>query len=165
MIFCIVGAICAGDKNLTARDSDESSVRLLISNSSRVKKDYILTEKELVEHASRRSDFGKIKWTLPELVKKAEKHINEKLMAEISPTTKWPPERYNRGHEYPVGAPHLNLASMTFDRRDDYIYIVMAFYFRGRVGELLELNVVFYLDGEIARIGDHDPKTARITSP
>lgn len=92
LAFCIVFAICTVNTNLLAKDSNENNVRILISNSTRVKKDYILTEKECLEHASRRSDFGKIKWTLPEIVKKAEKHIEEKLMAEISPSIKCPPK-------------------------------------------------------------------------
>lgn len=164
LVICIYCGILSAN-NATAEDSNEGRVRVLVSTSTRVKRDYILTDKELEANASRKSDFGKIKWTLPELVKKAENHINKELMAEISPTIKWPPERYNRGYEHPFGAPHLDFIGMEFSRHRDYTYILMEFHFRGPVGELLELNVVAYLNGRIARIGDHDPKTARIIPP
>ena len=163
--FCAISTIVADDSDLRAENPSERGVRILISDFTKVKKDYILTQNELVKHKSRKSDFGKIKWTLPEIVKKAEKHINEKLMAEVSPSIKWPPEGYNDEHEYPVGATLLNFSNMEFVAYRDYLYIVMTFHFRGPVGELLVLNVVSYLDGEIARIGDHDPQTARVLPP
>jgi hypothetical protein len=135
---------------------DEREVRVLASESGRTKKDFILTEEEFIKNRSSKRDFGKIEWTLPELVKKAEFFINEKLIAQIAPHIDWPPEHYNSGYEYPVGATTLWLSDLEFRYEGDFVFIVMNFYFRGPVGELCSLNVVFYLDGQVARLVDHE---------
>lgn len=148
-----------------AEPASDQEVRILISDFVEIKKDYVLSRKELAERSSRVTDFGKIEWKLPELIKKAESHVNKVLSPLIAPSMRWPPGNYNGGKEYPIHTAHLSFQRMEVHSVDEFLYLVLRFHQVNQVGAQYRLNVVCYLDGEFALIADHDPDSARILPP
>jgi len=144
---------------LQADDSKSSDVRVLISKSSEVKKDYLLTKKDLEKNLSHVDHFGKISWSIPEIVKLAEKHINEVQMPKIVPSMPWPPEEYNHGARYPVLSSDLKFDSMELRSHERYLYWKLHFSISDGIGATPHITcVVCYLNGEIAKIVDHEPE-------
>lgn len=143
---------------LQAEDSKPSEFRVLVSEDSEVKKDYLLTRKKFIECASHADDFGKVSWTVPEIVKMAEKHINEVQVPKVAPSIIWPLEGYNNGKEYPVGAVNdLNFSRMSLLRHEEFLYWKLEFRLVDGIGAGHTTCVVCYLNGEIAKIVDHKP--------
>ncbi len=127
--------------------------KVLASADSKQEIYYVVTEEEIAKHASRRDDFGKISLTIPQFVKKAEKHINEVQIKKIAPSVSWPPSNYNGGGEYPVNRRSLNFYKMEVVEFGFHVYLKFHFLVYGPVssGPSLSTCVVFYLDGEIAK--------------
>lgn len=130
-------------------------VRVLIAERSEIKKEYVLTENELTENLSRRSDFGKAKWSISEIVKKGENHINNTVLKLISPNMPWPPEDYNDGEKFPVGTWDLEFSALDLCKFNEFLYWKATYYLKGPLGRgRFEISVVFYLNGKIASIKD-----------
>jgi hypothetical protein len=143
-----------------AKESKPEDIRIIVSEFSEVKKDYLLTRKEFSENASRVKDFGKVSWNIPAMVKRAENHINRILVPVVSPSIKWPREGYNDGADYPVGAGmDLTFRAIELCRdsslNEEFLFWRIDFRLVGPVGDQHSICVVCYLNGEIAKIVEH----------
>lgn len=134
---------------------ENKDVFVLISASSEIKKDYHLKAEKFVALRSRVGDFGKVSWTMPEMILKAEKHINEVQIKRISPGIQWPPDEYNKGRDYPVIVSDLMFVSAELCRQGDFLYWKLKFLITDNLGGSHSTFVACYLNGEIAEIVDH----------
>lgn len=128
-------------------------VRLLISRFSEFKMDYVLTNLEFVEHGSRVDQFAEAKLTIPEITKKAEKHLNEVQIPQIAPAMAegWAPEE---------GSGRLQFHSIELCEHGEFLYWKVHFllFQPNLAGGPHSVFVPCYLDGTIARLAEHKPE-------
>jgi hypothetical protein len=134
-------------QGVRAKEESET-LRLLISEYSEIKKDYLLNKKGFIESGSQVENFGKVKWTIPEIAKKTEKHINKILVAQLAPSMSWNPEE-------DLG--RLDFGSIELCKHEEFFYWKLHFWLHQPIGGgAFSIFVACYLDGEIAQITDHE---------
>lgn len=138
-------------------------VRILISSLSEKKMDYLLTEKKFIELKSTPENFSKITWKLPDLLKNIVSHMNQVQVPKIVPSMKWQADK--DAYPRPAGdSRNLIFRTIELCSHGKFIYwkIKMGVVSPIGTGTPYIVNVACYLNGEIAEIVAHDPKTSII---
>ena len=133
-------------------------VRILISEFSEQKMDYVLKEEKFKELKSTPENFSKITWKLPELVKNIVDHINQVQIRQIVPSMKWNADK--EAYPRPAGdSRNLTFYGIELCSHEDFIYWKVKMGISNPIGSGAPyvVNVACYLNGEIADIVPHDP--------
>lgn len=158
-IFALTLCIAALSQCVNA-DDDFVDLRLLISEYSEVKKDYLLTKDAFIKSGSSPDQFGKTKWTIPDIVKRAEKHLDETQLPQIAPAMSkgWPRGEARNDLGYPIASGELQFKSIELCEHGEFLYWKVNFWLTQPIGGTFSIFVACYLDGTIAKIVDHEPE-------
>ncbi len=147
-----------------AEESDAKEIRVLISETSEVKMDYLLTPKTFTKNSSHERDFGKVALTVPDLVKVGTEHIMTVQLAKIAPNfyeQLWssdmtPEDRDGQVGSFPGLEGRAQFWRAELCRSDEFLYWRLDFRVSDFIGAIPHItSVVCYLNGEVAEIVDH----------